>query len=189
MNVQPYVFFDGKCEEALEFYKGAIGAKVDMVMHFKEAPAEMQAQMSPGSKDKVMHAAFRVGDTQILASDGECHGKPKFDGFSLTINAASDAEADKLFNALGKGGKVIAKWGDYREVTAPERLVFTYNTEYADGTVDPETLVTVTFENLAGRTRLTLRHEALWSEAASISHTGGWTGALERLAQFSAGDS
>ena len=106
MNVQPYVFFDGKCEEALEFYKGAIGAKVDMVMHFKEAPAEMQAQMSPGSKDKVMHAAFRVGDTQILASDGECHGKPKFDGFSLTINAASDAEADKLFNALGKGGKV-----------------------------------------------------------------------------------
>ena len=106
MNVQPYVFFDGKCEEALEFYKGAIGAKVDMVMHFKEAPAEMQAQMSPGSKDKVMHAAFRVGDTQILASDGECNGKPAFQGFSLTINAANDAEAEKLFGALGKGGKV-----------------------------------------------------------------------------------
>ena len=86
-------------------------------------------------------------------------------------------------------GSIIAKWGDYREVTAPERLVFTYNTEYADGTVDPETLVTVTFEDVAGRTRLTLRHEAFWSEAASISHTGGWTGALDRFAQFSAGDS
>jgi PhnB protein len=106
MNVQPYVFFDGKCEEALEFYKGAVGAKVDMMMRFKEAPAEMQGQMSPGSKDKVMHAAFKIGDTQILASDGECQGKPNFQGFSLTINAANDAEADKLFAALGKGGKV-----------------------------------------------------------------------------------
>ena len=106
MNVQPYVFFDGKCEEALEFYKGAVGAKVDMMMRFKEAPAEMQGQMSPGSKDKVMHAAFKIGDTQILASDGECHGKPEFKGVTLTINANSDAEAEKLFGALGKGGQV-----------------------------------------------------------------------------------
>jgi len=106
MNVQPYVFFDGKCEEALEFYKSAVGAKVDMVMRFKEAPPEMQTQMSPGSKDKVMHAAFKIGDTQILASDGQCNGKPNFQGFSLTINAANDAEADKLFAALGKGGTV-----------------------------------------------------------------------------------
>lgn len=81
---------------------------------------------------------------------------------------------------------LIAKWGEYREVVSPERLVFTYNTEYADGTVDPETLVTVTFEDLGGRTRLTLRHEAFWSEPASVSHTGGWTGALERLVQFTA---
>jgi PhnB protein len=106
MNVQPYVFFDGKCEEALEFYKSAVGAKVDMVMRFKEAPPEMQSQMSPGSKDKVMHAAFKIGDTQILASDGQCQGKPAFQGFSLTINAANDAEADRLFGALSKGGKV-----------------------------------------------------------------------------------
>ncbi len=81
---------------------------------------------------------------------------------------------------------LIAKWGEYREVVSPERLVFTYNTEYADGTVEPETLVTVTFEDLGGRTRLTLRHEAFWSEPASVSHTGGWTGALERLVQFTA---
>ena len=83
-------------------------------------------------------------------------------------------------------GGVIAKWGEYREVVAPERLVFTYITEYADGNVDPETLVTVTFEDLGGRTRLTLRHERFWSEAAKVSHTGGWTGALERLVAFAA---
>lgn len=81
-------------------------------------------------------------------------------------------------------GTVIAKWGEYREVVAPERLVFTYITQYADGTVDPETLVTVTFEDLGARTRLTLRHQRFWSEPAKIGHTGGWTGALERLLGF-----
>lgn len=79
---------------------------------------------------------------------------------------------------------IISKWGEYREVLAPERLVFTYITQYADGSVDPETLVTVTFEDLGGRTRLTLRHVAFWSEEASLGHTGGWTGALERLDGF-----
>jgi len=107
MNVQPYVFFDGKCEEALEFYKGAIGAKVDMLMRFSESPENPQPGMvPPGSENKVMHAAFKVGDTQILASDGHSTGKPSFQGFGLTINAANDAEADKLFNAVGKGGQV-----------------------------------------------------------------------------------
>jgi PhnB protein len=107
MNVQPYVFFDGKCEEALEFYKGAIGAKVDMMMRFSESPEKPQPGMvPPGSENKVMHAAFKVGDTQIMASDGHCAGKPSFQGFALSINAANDAEADKLFNAVGKGGQV-----------------------------------------------------------------------------------
>ncbi len=79
---------------------------------------------------------------------------------------------------------VVTKWGEYREIVAPERLVFTYITQFADGSIEPETLVTVTFEDLGGRTRLTLRHEAFRSEEASISHTGGWTGALERLGGF-----
>ena len=108
MNVQPYLSFEGRAQEAIDFYKSALGATVDMVMHFKDAPPEMQAQMSPDSKDKVMHAAFKIGDTQILASDGHCNGKPSFQGFSLTINAANDAEADRLFAALGKGGQVTA---------------------------------------------------------------------------------
>jgi CubicO group peptidase (beta-lactamase class C family) len=85
-------------------------------------------------------------------------------------------------------GTIIAKWGEYREVLAPERLVFTYNTEFADGTIDPETLVTVTFDDLgAGYTRLTLRHERFWSEAARVSHTGGWDGSLERLVAYISG--
>lgn len=79
---------------------------------------------------------------------------------------------------------IITKWGEYREVVAPERLVFTYISQYPDGAVDPETLVTVTFEDLGGRTRLTLRHVAFWSAEASLGHTGGWTGALERLDGF-----
>jgi PhnB protein len=77
-----------------------------MIMHFKDAPPEAQANMSPESKDKVMHAAFRIGDTQVMASDGFCTGKASFSGVSLTLNAASNDEADTLFKALSQGGKV-----------------------------------------------------------------------------------
>ncbi|MBI2741332.1 MAG: VOC family protein [Rhodospirillales bacterium] len=105
VTVQPYLFFDGKCEEAIEFYKGAIGAKVDMMMRFKEAPD--QSQMQPNTGEKVMHAAFHVGTTQVLASDGHCAGKPSFQGFGLALNAKNDAEAEKLFTAVGKGGQVL----------------------------------------------------------------------------------
>ncbi|MBY0320550.1 MAG: VOC family protein [Reyranella sp.] len=104
-TVQPYLFFDGKCEEALEFYKSTIGAKVDMLMRFKEAPD--QSQMQPNTGEKVMHAAFHVGTTQVLASDGHCAGKPSFQGFGLALNAKDDAEAEKLFTAVGKGGQVM----------------------------------------------------------------------------------
>ena len=106
MNVQPYLSFEGRAQEAIDFYKSALGAKVDMVMHFKDAPPEMQAQMSPGSKDKIMHAAFHIGDTQVMASDGQCSGKASFSGVTLTLNAESNDEAEKLFNALANGGQV-----------------------------------------------------------------------------------
>ena len=107
MNVQPYLFFDGKCEEALEFYNSAIGAKVDMLMRFSEAPEKPpEGTMPTASENKIMHAAFKVGDTQIMASDGHCAGKPSFQGFGLTLNAANDAEAATLFDAVGKGGQV-----------------------------------------------------------------------------------
>ena len=104
MKVQPYLFFDGKCDEALEFYKRALGAKVNALMRFGEAPD--QSTIKPESKNKVMHSAFQVGETEILASDGHCLGKPSFQGFALTIHAPNDAEAKRIFNAISDGGQV-----------------------------------------------------------------------------------
>ena len=107
MHVQPYLFFDGRCEEALEFYGKKLGAEVTMLMRFKESPEPPQPGMvPPGSGDKVMHAGFRVGDTTLMASDGHCQGKPTFQGFTLSLTVPNDAEADRLFTALSDGGKV-----------------------------------------------------------------------------------
>jgi PhnB protein len=104
MQAQPYLFFEGRCDEAIEFYKRALGAKVDMLMRFKEAPD--QSMISQGSAEKVMHAAVRVGDAQILMSNGRCQGNANFNGFSLAVSASSEAEAERMFNALADGGQV-----------------------------------------------------------------------------------
>ena len=104
MQVQPYLFFDGRCDEAIEFYKKAIGAKVGMLMRWKDSPDKSMCTAS--NADKVMHAQFEIGDTKVLASDGRNSGQPKFDGFALTIAANTEAEADKMFGALGEGGQV-----------------------------------------------------------------------------------
>jgi PhnB protein len=107
MQVQPYLFFDGRCEEAVEFYKKALGAKVEMLMRFKDSPEPPQPGMHPpGSENKVLHASLRIGDTTVMASDGHCKGKPSFQGFSLSVTAANDGEAERLFAALGNGGQV-----------------------------------------------------------------------------------
>jgi len=112
MQAQPYLFFDGRCEEAIEFYKSALGIKVEMLMRFKDSPEPMPPGMCPpGSENKVMHAAFHIGNTLVMASDGMAGGKPEFKGFSLSVDAANEAEADKLFAALGKGGKVTMPLG------------------------------------------------------------------------------
>jgi PhnB protein len=104
MQVQPYLFFDGRAEEAAEFYRRALGAEVTMLMRFKESPDP--GSCPPGSEEKVMHMSLRIGKTMILASDGRCMGKPNFQGFALTITAANVAEADRLFAALAEGGQV-----------------------------------------------------------------------------------
>jgi len=107
MNVEPYLFFEGRCEEAIEFYRRALGAEVTALKRFKDSPEPPPPGMvPPGAENKVMHANFRIGDTTVMASDGRCTGKPSFQGFSLSIDAASDAEADRLFAALGDGGQV-----------------------------------------------------------------------------------
>ncbi|MBI3373305.1 MAG: VOC family protein [Betaproteobacteria bacterium] len=107
MQVQPYLFFDGRCEEALEFYKSTLGAKLEMLIRFKDSPEPPQPGMvPPGSDDKVMHACLRIGDSAVMASDGNCAGRPSFQGFSLSLAAPDAAEADRLFAALGEGGQV-----------------------------------------------------------------------------------
>jgi PhnB protein len=106
MQVQPYLFFDGRCEEAVEFYRKALGAEVQALMRFKDNPEPQPGMVPPGSENKVMHACLRIGDTSIMASDGNCQGRPSFQGFSLTLTAANDTEAERLFGVLADGGQV-----------------------------------------------------------------------------------
>jgi PhnB protein len=107
MQVQPYLFFDGRCEEAVEFYRGAIGAEVVMLMRFKDSPDPPPPGMDPPpGPEKVMHAALRVGDAMVLVSDGRCSGQPSFQGFALSLTAANEAEANRLFASLAEGGQV-----------------------------------------------------------------------------------
>ena len=104
MLIQPYLHFDGRCEEAIDFYRRALGAEVTMLMRFKDSPEPTKLGMvPPGSENKVMHASFRIGDNAIMASD--C-GPPSFQGFSLSITLPSEAQADRLFAALADGGQV-----------------------------------------------------------------------------------
>src|SRR5215216_3797739 len=101
MQVQPYLFFDGRCEEAIEYYKKALGAKVEMMMRFKESPEPPQPDSCPaGPDDKIMHACMKIGDASVMASDGNCKGQPTFQGFSLSLTAKNEAEAERLFGAL-----------------------------------------------------------------------------------------
>jgi PhnB protein len=107
MPIQPYLFFEGRTEEAVEFYKKALGAKVEMLMRNKDSPEPPPPGMCPpGSEDKVMHACFRIGDGAVMASDGRCTGKPNFQGFSLSVNAADESDAKRKFAALSEGGQV-----------------------------------------------------------------------------------
>jgi PhnB protein len=104
--VQPYLFFGGRTEEALEFYRNAIGAEVEMLMRYKESPdAPPPGMLAPGYEEKVMHASFRVGGSTLMASDG-CGESPSFAGFSLSLTVATEAEADRAFAALSEGGEV-----------------------------------------------------------------------------------
>jgi PhnB protein len=104
MFIQPYLFFDGRCDEAIEFYKKTLGAEVAMLMRWKDSPDK--SMCTPANENKVMHSSVRIGDTTLMASDGRNTGNPNFQGFALSINAKDEADADKLFAALSDGGKV-----------------------------------------------------------------------------------
>lgn len=102
MQIQPYLFFDGRCDEAIEFYRGALGAEVAMLMRFKDGPEPA----SPGTGEKVMHANLRIGEATVLVSDGRCLGQANFQGFALSLTVSDESEAERLFAALGNGGQV-----------------------------------------------------------------------------------
>jgi len=107
MQVESYLFFDGRCEEALEFYRKKLGADVTMLMRYKDSPEPHQPGMiPPGAENKVMHASFRIGETTLMASDGRCQGQPNFQGFAQSLTVPNEAEADRLFTALADGGQV-----------------------------------------------------------------------------------
>lgn len=107
MQVQPYLFFDGRCEEALDFYSNTLGAEITALIRFKDNPEPPPPGMvPPDAEDKIMHANFRIGETTVMASDGNCGGKPNFQGFSLSLTAMNPAEAEQLFTALAEGGQV-----------------------------------------------------------------------------------
>jgi PhnB protein len=103
-SIQPYLNFNGRCEEAIEFYRKALGAEVAMLMRFKDAPDP--SMRTPSSENKVMHANLRIGETVVLASDGRCTGQMNFAGFSLSLTVKDVADADRFFAALSDGGQV-----------------------------------------------------------------------------------
>jgi PhnB protein len=104
MQIQPYLFFEGRCEEALAFYRSALGAEVTMLMRFKDSPDPGMAP--PGAADKVMHATMRIGETTVMASDGRCQGQREYRGFSLSLTVPNETEAERVFGALADGGQV-----------------------------------------------------------------------------------
>lgn len=109
MAIQPYLFFEGRCEEAIEFYKKAVGAEVGMLMRWKDAPDK--SMCSPGNENKVMHASLTINSARIMASDGRNSGQPDFKGFSLSLDAKNEEDANRMFSALAEGGQVIMPLG------------------------------------------------------------------------------
>ncbi|MGV3533753.1 MAG: VOC family protein [Chthoniobacteraceae bacterium] len=109
--VQPYLFFSGRCEEALELYRSALGAEIEMLMRYKDSPEQPpEGMLSEGFQDKVMHCSFRVGTTVLMASDG-CGEAEAFSGFSLSVTLPDEAAARRAFDALAEGGKVTMPLG------------------------------------------------------------------------------
>jgi len=106
VSVQPYLFFGGRCEEAIDFYRKALGAELVMLARFKEAP-ERQPGLPECFDEKVMHATLRIGETMVMASDGRCEGQANFEGFSLSITLPEEAEAERIFTALSQDGGLV----------------------------------------------------------------------------------
>ena len=113
MKVQSYLSFEGRCDEAIAFYKKALGAEVVQLMRYSDAPempaGEAEAGCAGGmpAADKVMHSVLRIGETELMASDGRCSGQAEFKSIMLALSASTEAEARQWFGALADGGQVM----------------------------------------------------------------------------------
>jgi PhnB protein len=103
-SIQPYLIFNGRCEEAVEFYRKALGAEVVLLLRFKDSPDP--SMITPGAENKVMHATLKIGDTIVFASDGRCQAGSGFSGFSLSLAVKTEADTDRFFAALADGGQI-----------------------------------------------------------------------------------
>ena len=113
MKIQPYLFFNGRCEQALDYYHQTLGAEIGMFLRYKDSPEPPPPGMvPPGSENKIMHAEFHIGEATVMASDGNCGGQADFQGFSLSLSVADAAQADRFFNALADGGQVQMPMGE-----------------------------------------------------------------------------
>jgi PhnB protein len=107
MYLQPYLFFNGRCDEALEFYERVLGASIDFLMRYKDSPeAPQSSSLPPGHEQKVMHASVRIGESVIMVSDGLCDGSPVFQGFALSLALTSAGDVERIFTALREEGQV-----------------------------------------------------------------------------------
>jgi len=105
--IQPYLFFNGRCDEAIAFYQRALGAETTVLMRNKDAPEPPPpGRLPPGSENKVMHATLNIGGAIVMASDGMNSGATEFKGFSLSLGYSSETEAQRAFNALADGGRI-----------------------------------------------------------------------------------
>ena len=105
-TMSPYLFFGGRCEEAIEFYRSSLGAEVEMMMRFNESPDSLpDGMLQPGFEDKIMHATIKIRGHRVMMSDS-CDDKPKFDGFRIAFSLPNEEVAHQVFNALAEGGRV-----------------------------------------------------------------------------------
>lgn len=111
MSVEAYLFYEGRCEEAIHFYQQALGAEVLMLMRMRDSPEPPPPSLPPGSEDKVMHASLRVGTSVLMMSDGMGTGGPSFKGFALSVTQPDEAATQRVFAALGDGGQVSMPLG------------------------------------------------------------------------------
>lgn len=111
-QVQTYLYFDGKCDEALAFYRDTVGAEILQLMRYRDMPLQpgsdtcVEQSMPPGCEDKVLHCSFRIGATELMASDGFCAGKPVFEGFALSLVLKDKDTVERTFARLAEGGEV-----------------------------------------------------------------------------------